>query len=81
MKSLNGDHAGSRVLGIQHLDSIGIYRETTNERLMLIRAAGNVLKNIHKPVHFHAPTWYTSTKMFIGELSTVFVDDRIGSAI
>lgn len=44
---------------------------------ILIRAAGNFVKNPNKPDPVHAPIFYTNAKMYLAELSGMFVDHRI----
>lgn len=80
VESLNADHAGLKRLGISHLHVNSLYTVTAEEIIILIRLVSNFVKNANEPVSFHAPTFCTSAKMFMGELRAVFVDYHVDSA-
>lgn len=66
VKSLNGDDAGSKRLGIFHFHDIGLYTVTIEELSILIRAKTSFVKNANGPAPFHTTTFYISTRTFFG---------------
>lgn len=80
LKSLSGDDAGSKGLGILHLDDIRFHIATTEELMVLIRAGSNFVKNANKPACFRVFTFYSSAKKFLGEQNAALVDHRTVSA-
>lgn len=76
MEILNADNAGSKSRGIFHLKYNALYTAATEELSLLIIAESNFEKNLIKPDLFHAPTFHTSVKVFLGELRAVFVVQR-----
>lgn len=72
IESLNGSDEGSKLPCTSHLDDLGLHTATTEELTILIRAASNLAKNAITSAAFQVPTFYTSTKIFLGELRAVF---------
>lgn len=68
-------------MGLSHLHGVVLYTETTEELSIFIRAASNVSKNPANQCPFHAPAFYTRVERFLGELTAVFFDHRIDSAL
>lgn len=80
VKILNAEDAGPRTLRTCHSDDIGLYTATTEELTNMITLIRNFAKDQNEPAPVHVPTFYNSTKMFLGRLSVGFVDHRTASA-
>lgn len=72
--SLNSEDEKSKILGISHLDYVIFYMNASDELPILIRATRYSVKNHTIPDRFNASTVYTTSKTFLGEGRTVFVD-------
>lgn len=70
----------SKYLRISHLDDIEMHKATTEELLILSRAARNFMKNKERPASFHTSALYTDAKMFLGKLRAVLVNHHTNSA-
>lgn len=57
IESQNADDAGSKRLGISHLDQIELYRAIIGKLTILVRATSNFIKSPSKPALFHATTF------------------------
>lgn len=73
--SLDADVAGSIQLGLSHFHDTGQYTAAMEDLLVLITVASKSVKNPNKAGTFHAPRFYTSEKMSLGDLTTLFVDN------
>lgn len=76
VKSLNTEDAGSKSMSISTMDDIGVHTATMEELPIITRVTSNFANNQNRPYLFHAPVFYSSTKIFLKEQGAMFVDHR-----
>lgn len=76
MESLNGDNSQSKRLCIAHSDGAVLHTSPGDELSIIIRVASSFVNHPNNPAPFHVPKFYSSSKMFLGELKAVLEDHR-----
>lgn len=79
-KSLNGDDAGSKILGISHSEDVRLWKKTVENFFTLIRTASNSVKNKIEPDAFQGSIFFISAKTFLSELRAVLFDIHVVSS-